>query len=65
MPVFYVEMDGTGVPVVKAETEGRAGKTEGHTAHTREVKLGGVFTQTATDKEGRAGPCSIKAPPPT
>jgi len=52
VPVFYVEMDGTGVPVVKAETEGRAGKTEGQPAHTREVKLGCVFTQTATDKEG-------------
>ena len=29
VPVFYIEMDGTGVPVVKAETEGRAGKIEG------------------------------------
>jgi hypothetical protein len=53
VPVFYIEMDGTGVPVVKAETEGRAGKTKGHPAHTREAKLGCVFTQTATDKEGR------------
>ena len=53
VPVLYVEMDGTGVPVVKAETEGRAGKTEGQPAHTREVKLGCVFTQTATDKKGR------------
>jgi hypothetical protein len=26
-PVFHVEMDGTGVPVVKAETEGRASTT--------------------------------------
>jgi hypothetical protein len=52
VPVFYVEMDGTGVPAVKAETEGRAGKTEGQPAHTREVKLGCVFTQTATDKQG-------------
>jgi hypothetical protein len=53
VPVFYIEMDGTGVPVVKAETEGRAGKIEGQPAHTREVKLGCVFTQTATDQEGR------------
>lgn len=51
-PVFYVEMDGTGVPVVKAETEGCAGKVEGESARTREVKLGCVFTQTATDPEG-------------
>jgi hypothetical protein len=53
VPVFYIEMDGTGVPVVKAETEGRAGKSEDQSAHTREVKLGCVFTQTTTDKEGR------------
>jgi hypothetical protein len=53
LPVFYIEMDGTGVPVVKAETEGRRGRVEGQPAHTREVKLGCVFTQTTTDKEGR------------
>ena len=52
-PVFYIEMDGTGVPVVQAETEGRPGKIEGQPAHTREVKLGCVFTQTTTDPEGR------------
>ena len=52
-PVIYVEMDGTGIPVVKAETEGRSGKTEGQPAHTREVKLGCVFTQTRTDNRGR------------
>lgn len=53
VPVFYIEMDGTGVPVVKEETEHRAGKLEGQPAHTREVKLGCVFTQTTTDKDGR------------
>ncbi|MGH9639011.1 MAG: ISKra4 family transposase, partial [Bryobacteraceae bacterium] len=53
VPVLYIEMDGTGVPVVKAETEGRAGKAEGQPAHTREVKLGCVFTQCSTDKDGR------------
>ncbi len=52
-PVFYIEMDGTGVPVVKPETEGRAGKREGQPARTREVKLGCIFTQTTTDKQGR------------
>jgi hypothetical protein len=52
VPVLYVEMDGTGIPVVKAETEGRTGKGEGEPAHTREVKLGCVFTQTAADPEG-------------
>jgi hypothetical protein len=52
IPVLYVQMDGTGVPVVKKETVGRHGKTEGQPAHTREVKLGCIFTQTTWDKEG-------------
>ena len=50
--VLYIEMDGTGIPVVRKETEGRAGKRNGEPAHTREVKLGCVFTQTNWDKEG-------------
>jgi len=54
IPILYVQMDGTGVPVVKKETAGRQGKTEGQPAHTREVKLGCVFTQTTWDKEGYA-----------
>ena len=54
IPILYVQMDGTGVPVVKKETEGRKGKTGGQSAHTREVKLGCVFTQTTWDKEGHA-----------
>ena len=54
IPVLYVQMDGTGVPVVKKETAGRQGKTEGQPAHTREAKLGCVFTQTTWDKEGFA-----------
>jgi len=53
VPVLYIEMDGTGVPVVAAETEGRAGKRAGQPARTREVKLGCVFTQTTTDERGR------------
>jgi hypothetical protein len=52
IPILYVQMDGTGVPVVKKETVGRQGKTEGQPAHTREVKLGCVFTQTTWDREG-------------
>jgi hypothetical protein len=54
IPILYVQMDGTGVPVVKAETEGRKGKKDGEPAHTREAKLGCVFTQTAWDEEGYA-----------
>ena len=52
--ILYVQMDGTGIPVVKKETAGRPGKREGQPAHTREVKLGCVFTQTTWDKEGYA-----------
>lgn len=53
IPKMYVCMDGTGVPVVKKETQGRQGKGEDGKAKTREVKLGCVFTQTDVDKEGR------------
>ena len=52
VPILYVQMDGTGVPVVKKETVGRQGKAEGQPSHTREVKLGCVFTQTAWDEDG-------------
>ena len=54
IPVLYVEMDGTGVSMVKKETAGRPGKTAGQSAHTREAKLGCVFTQTTWDEEGYA-----------
>jgi hypothetical protein len=52
IPILYIQMDGTGIPVVKKETMGRQGKTEGRPAHTREVKFGCAFTQTGWDKEG-------------
>ena len=54
IPVLYIEMDGTGVPVGKAETEGRTGQVDGQPARTREAKLGSVFTQTTWDQEGFA-----------
>jgi hypothetical protein len=54
VPILYVQMDGTGVPVVKKETVGRQGKTDGQPAHTREAKFGCVFTQTTWDEEGFA-----------
>ena len=50
IPILYVQMDGTGVPVTKAER--REGKIEGQPARTREVKLGCVFTQTTYDPQG-------------
>jgi hypothetical protein len=52
VPILYVQMDGTGLPVVKKETAGRKGKLDGLPAHTREAKLGCVFTQTQSDPEG-------------
>jgi len=53
IPKMYVSMDGTGVPVIKRETEGRQGKAENGEAGTREAKLGCVFTQTGLDEKGR------------
>jgi hypothetical protein len=50
IPKMYIAIDGTGVPVVKRETEGRKGKNGD--AKTREAKLGCVFTQTTVDEEG-------------
>lgn len=47
---MYIAIDGTGVPVVSRETEGRRGKNETGKAKTREVKLGCVFTQTELDE---------------
>jgi hypothetical protein len=52
IPVLYVEMDGTGIAVVRKESAGRAGKQDGQPAHTREAKLGCIFTQTTLDEEG-------------
>ena len=46
-------MDGTGLPMVAKETEGRSGKGAEGRAHTREVKPGCLFTQTTTDDQGR------------
>jgi hypothetical protein len=38
IPYLYIQMDGTQVFVVKTETEGRAGRTSGEPARTRECK---------------------------
>lgn len=51
--VFYLEYDGTGVPIRRAELLGRKGKQPDGTALTREVKVGCVFTQTTFDDQGR------------
>ena len=50
---LYIAIDGTGVPTVAAQTQGRAGKGDDGKARTREVKLCAAFTQTTPEEEGR------------
>ncbi len=52
-PEFYVSVDGTGVPMIRAEGAGRAGRGPDGQARTREIKLAAFFTQTTRDEEGR------------
>ena len=52
VPILYIAIDGTGVPVVPRETEGRRAKDATGKAKTREAKIGCVFTQTKQDEEG-------------
>jgi len=52
VPVFYVEADGTGVPMRKGQLKGCRGRQPDGTAKGREVKLGCVFTQHGVDGEG-------------
>ena len=49
---LYITADGTGVPVLRRETEGRRGKGEDGIARSREAKLGAVFTQSTVDDKG-------------
>ena len=49
---LYAAIDGTGVPMVPAETAGRDGKGEDGRARTREVKLAVFFTQDKLDDKG-------------
>jgi hypothetical protein len=53
VPLMYIELDGTQVPMVRSALAGRVGRIEGQPARTREAKLGSVFTQTTTDEKGR------------
>ena len=66
--VFYVEADGTGVPVRRQETLGRQGKGEDGQAKTREIKVGVVFTQAPPEADPRptrgAGACENPPPRP-
>ena len=51
-PIFYVSGDASGVPMRKAELEGRAGKQPDGSAKTRMGNLGCVFTQHTCDEQG-------------
>src|ERR1043166_1155284 len=52
-PILYVSADGTGVPMVSEEVQGRHGKQADGTARTRQAYLGCVFTQHRVDEQGR------------
>lgn len=52
VPIFYVSADATGLPMRKAELQGRKGKQPDGTAKTRSAYLGCVFTQHKTDEKG-------------
>ena len=51
-PTLYLGLDGTGVPMRKAEVEGRPGKQADGSAKTREVKLCTVWSAEGRDAEG-------------
>ena len=52
-PILYASGDGTGVPMVAEELQGRRGKQPDGTAKTRQVYLGCVFTRHRVDEKGR------------
>ncbi len=52
VPILYIAMDATGVPVIPRETQGRRGKDATGKAKSREAKIGCVFTQTRQDEQG-------------
>ena len=52
VPILYVSADATGVPMRKAELQGRQGKQPDGSAKTRSANLGCVFPQHKTDEKG-------------
>ena len=52
-PTMYLGIAGTGCPMRKEETEGRAGKQPHGSAKTREVKLAVVFSADSRDSHGK------------
>ena len=53
-PTMYLGVDGTGIPIRRAELAGRAGKQPDGSAKTREVKLVTVWTAEGHDAAGIA-----------
>src|SRR5580692_9937162 len=53
IPIAYVEIDGSAIPVVTSEIDSSQPGKQGDRQRTKEAKIGGVFTQTATDERGR------------
>lgn len=51
-PTLYLGMDGTGIPMRRAELKGRPGKQEDGSSKTREVKLVTVWSAEGRDEEG-------------
>jgi len=51
-PTMYLGLDGTGVPMRKAEVDGRPGKQADGSSKTREVKLCTVWSAEGRDAEG-------------
>ena len=51
-PTLYLGLDGTGVPMRKAEVDGRPGKQADGSSKTREVKLCTVWSAEARDEDG-------------
>ena len=51
IPIMYIALDGTGIPMRAEELQGRAGKQPDGSAKTREAKLACVFTQTTVDEQ--------------
>ena len=50
---LHLGLDGTGVPVRKAETRGRRGKQPDGSAKTREAKIVAVWSADTPDRDGR------------
>jgi len=63
VPVCYIELDGTGVPVVKAETVGRAAKSRA--SRLIPAKSNSAAYLPKPPPTPRAGPSAMRTPPPT